>query len=89
MIDIVLDPQDLVYDAGVITRVEKDGLQNVIKVVNQDNITWYVETPDRDQWNILNVDSLPEDFKSRGYYYISGDWIRVSPFPTGMTENYL
>jgi len=89
MIDIVLNPQDLVYDAGVITRVERDGLLNVIKVINQDNITWYVETPDRDEWNILQVETLPEDWKQKGYFYIDGVWIENTPSPTGTTYNDL
>jgi hypothetical protein len=91
MIDIVLNPFDLVYDAGVITRVEKDGLLNVIKIINQDGITWYVETPDRDEWNILQVENLPEDWKQLEYYYINGEWIEVlpPPSPSGTTENYV
>ena len=89
MIDILLDPTDLVYDAGVITRIEKDGLQDVIKVINQDNITWYVETPDRASWSILEVDSLPTDWRQKGFYYINGEWIEITPPPTGATENYL
>lgn len=89
MIDIVLNPQDLVYDAGVITRVSRDGMNNVIKVVNQQDITWYVETPDRDEWNILEVDTLPDDWTERGYYFINEQWIKREPTPSGSTENYL
>lgn len=89
MIDIVLNPVDLVYDAGVITRVERDGLLNVIQVINQENITWYVESHDRDEWNILQVETLPEDWKQKGYFYIDGVWIENAPSPTGTTYNDL
>ncbi len=89
MIDIVLNPRDLVYDAGVITRVERDGLLNVIQIINQENITWYVESHDRDEWNILQVETLPEDWKQKGYFYIDGVWIEKTPSPTGTTYNDL
>lgn len=88
MIDIVRNPEDLVYDAGVITRVEKDGLQDVIKVINQDNVIWYVETPNRAEWSILNVDGLPADWVQKEYFYIDGEWVKVPQPPiTGTTEN--
>jgi len=88
MIDIVLNTEDLVYDAGVISRVSKDGMNNVIKIVNQENITWYVETPDRDEWNILQVNTLPEDWTQKNYYFINEEWIKIpNPSPSGMTEN--
>ena len=88
MIDIVLNTNDLVYDAGEITRITKDGLENVIQVINLEGITWYVETPDRDLWSILQVDQLPEDWKQKEYFYIDGEWIK-RPYPpiTGSTEN--
>jgi hypothetical protein len=90
MIDIVIDTENIVEDSGVITRVDYQGISNVIKVIRTDGYTYYIATPDRDLYQILLVDNLPEDYEPDGYYYIDGEWIkRDIPSPTGDTENYI
>lgn len=90
MIDIVIDTENIVEDSGVITRVDYQGINNVIKVIRTDGYTYYIATPDRDLYQILSVDDLPEDFTPYGYFYIDGEWIkRYVPTPTGDTQNYI
>lgn len=91
--DIVKDTQDIVYDYGTITREDYQGESDIIKIVRPDGYTWYIGTPDRAYWDIVpNVDDIPADFVSKGYYYVGNEWLkRDIPVPpiTGDTENYI
>jgi hypothetical protein len=88
MIDILVDIEKIVDDAGLITRVEYEGLPDVIKVIQQTGYVYYVATPDRDDYEIILVDELPEDWQQYEYYYINGEFIKRF-IPTGSTENII
>lgn len=88
--EIVLDTQDLCWDFGTITRVNREGEVDEIKVVRTDGYTYYIATPDRDQWQILDGFSesdLPADWTPSGYYYINSEWVKNEPPVTGDTQN--
>lgn len=91
--DIVKDTNDIVIDYGTITRVDEQGEIDLIKVVKHDGYVYYIGTPDRQYWAIVpNVDDVPEDFVSKGYYYVGNEWLKRDipiPTPTGTTENYV
>lgn len=89
--DIVKDTNDIVIDYGKITRVDEQGETDLIKVIKTDGYVYYIGTADRQYWSIIpNVDNIPEDFVSKGYYYVGNEWLkRDIPQPpiTGTTEN--
>lgn len=89
--DIVYDTRNVVYDYGTITRVNHEGMENVIKIVREDGYVWYIGVEDRDSWTILpNIDDVPADFWPETYIYDNGVWIKIpQPTPpiTGMTDN--
>ena len=91
--DIVYDTENVVYDYGTITRVDRDNRQGVIQVVKPNGYTWFIDVEDRDLWTILsNIDNVPADFETEQYTYDNGVWTKIptpGPTPSGSTENYL
>jgi len=88
MIDIVKDTKDIVQDAGQIKRVDFEGETDLIRIIREDGYTYYIGTADRDYWDIVRVDNLPDDFMPGNYYYVGNEWLkRDIPSPSGSTEN--
>ena len=66
---IVKDTNSVVIDySEVIERVDAQGESNLIKV-NKGNGFYYIGSVDRDQYEIIDVPSVPDDFVSGKYKY--------------------
>lgn len=68
---IVINKENLVLDFGSeINRESFNGEQNLIKVSKNDSEGfYYIGTNDRDDYQIIEISSLPQDFISGKYFY--------------------
>jgi hypothetical protein len=80
---IVTNQQNLIIGSGIeIIRESYQGETNLIKVIlnNDEYGFYYIGTEDRDLYKIIEISSIPDDFKNNKYFYNNRSFI--------LNENY-
>ena len=74
MIKIVIDKNNLIIESGV--NIIKDNYNNesVIKITN-DNGFYFIRNSETNNYSILEIKSLIENFKPFKYFYINNEFV--------------
>jgi hypothetical protein len=73
---VVIDKNNLVISTGIDIYKENYNNENLIKViVNEDTYGfYYIRDTDDNNYTILEIESLPEDYQNFKYFYINDNF---------------
>jgi hypothetical protein len=73
---VVIDKNNLVISNGIDIYKENYNNENLIKViVNEDTCGfYYIRDTDDNNYKILEIESLPEDYQNFKYFYINDNF---------------
>jgi hypothetical protein len=73
---VVIDKNNLVISTGIDIYKENYNNENLIKVIiNEDTYGfYYIRDTDDNNYTILEIESLPEDYQNFKYFYINDNF---------------
>jgi len=95
---ILRNTENIVLQVGInIDRIEYQDMSNVIRVETNipHSYIFYIATDDRDNYEILERNDIPEDYYPSGYYLVGDVWTYIpkpvlpDPSLDYLTENYV
>lgn len=77
---VLRNTDNIVLQVGInIDRVDYEGAVDVIRVETSDDL-FYIDTADRDTYEIFVRDDIPSDYYPSGYYLVGDTWTYI-PLP--------